>query len=424
MKNLLPTHVLGRRVWTPGRIDQLAGELITSLTIVSRLIESRGIKPRRSAGRTVWGQYLDEDHHSDQQWGFYGTCAAMQVLAALMHRAQVEDVYVEAPLDEAIALPDNTHPLGELFRDKRASEDKNDFQNVIKLGAIAEALHLNHPADVPVELTPPLVHDLMDVTSGHPYWSTRPEPQEHRKDRDFATAYLVLALRRYRAFRTSELWGRSRSWLAQRINDDDGFCRQTTLLALTGLALSTEPEERQSDVLRALDKCERTLLEWAHSQRSIILNRPVFNGFSLGRRNDYIFLHPEILCALFFLQRRSVNIGLQFALDVLEAIQVNIDRHRGFMGHDAMIASVDQLWAARLITRFLEAQKTRGSESLVPHAGNIFRWHTRRGKLFWISGSVGVLGIGAIFALGVIAAAFTIAAALLGMFIDHVRQRR
>lgn len=381
-------RLLAKRIWTPSRTDCLVGDTLTTLTKLGRAFDTKEV-PLENGG-VAWGQYLDENHFSRKQWGFYGTSAALQTLAVRARSRGTlpsEDSEirraVELPLDQATSDP--------VFESKRRA-GKEDFRNVIKLAFIADALALDDEESVPAAATPPLVKDLMDLAVSGERWSTRLPDDDDRftKDQDFPTAFIVSVLRRYDKFRRSPLWERSRLWLANRVLQDGAFREQKTLLALTGLALLPHPglpAEDPSPVTSALDMCERELIRWIHTQ-TIVLNRPVFNGFSIGERNDYVFLHPELLVALFLLRRNSPPRGRRFVLDVVNALERNVaPRERaGFMGQDGMITSVDQLWAARLIQEFQRARKApEGIDRLLPRPDAYAVPHTRKTAWFWIA---------------------------------------
>jgi hypothetical protein len=332
----------------------------------------------------AWGQYLDEEHFSPDQWGFYGTTAALQTLALSARRRNV-DPYGESTIARAISLPETRTTQDEIFTEKRA---KGDFDSVVKLTFIADALKLDAADSVALAETPALVRELMDMAVSGRWWSTRPQddPARFNRDRDFPTAFVVAVLRRYEVFRRDPLWRASRNWLASRVLDDSSFREQTTLLALTGLALRPfgQVRDESARVNEALDACEARLLAWIRDQHAIVLTRPVFNGFSLGPRNDYVFLHPELLVALFLIERDSNPHARRFVLDVLDALTRAIMRRDAFMGQDGIISSVDQLWAGRLLFRFLQKSETRSAAELVPNPKSLISPQTSRGVAAWL----------------------------------------
>jgi hypothetical protein len=373
-----------RHRWTPwysGRLRRLDLDATTAVTRIVDAFENTHVD--LGSDGIAWGQYLDSSHFSDSQWGFYGTSAGLQV-SAIRARLSNVDPSTDDLLQRVIALPDDADTTAPLFADKKG---KGDFDNVIKLAAIAEAFDLDHD-DVPTGTTPPLVEDLLDaVAGGTPgtFWSTRlaDDPARRKHDRDFPTAFVICALRRYEVFRQSELWHSTRRWLANRVLHDAWF-RTPTNCALAGLALMPHPAVARTDpdeVLRGLERCVNELTRWTREQHTIVIDRPIFNGFSIGKRNDYIFLHPELVAAVLFLELDNPPATRRFVLRVVEALSANTLQWQGFMGQSGMISSVDQLWAARLLSRFIRRREKK--QPFLPTVDSYLIPSTRRGRLLW-----------------------------------------
>ena len=66
-------------VYTPGRIDKLAGLSYDALDRIEYRLDQRAIQA--TAGAVVWGQYLDDRRYSETQWVLLGTCAAVQAIS-------------------------------------------------------------------------------------------------------------------------------------------------------------------------------------------------------------------------------------------------------------------------------------------------------------------------------------------------------
>lgn len=394
MKIVSSSKPRASRLWATHSIEDLAARSLTALTKIIEAFERRTV---RVGDRVAWGQYLDEAHFSESQWGFYGTSSGLQTVAIGARRA-AKDARSGRPSEDAVItrvidLPDDSSTVDDLYDEK---VQKGDLRNVVKLAAIAEALFLDAGDNVPRDTTPPLVKELMGKAVNRQYWSTRVDEKERHKERDFATAIVILALKRYQHFRDDELAERAQTWLARRILDDGSFREQTTLLALAALALLPHdiPSETSgiSDVDQALDRCRRELLRWIADQQAIVLNRPVFNGFSIGKRNDYVFLHPEILAAIFLIRRQGAKRsrggiaerGRRFVLDVVSQVVANAIERDGFMGQNGMVSTVDQLWAGRLIVAFRETVESRGVTALIPTPEAYFAPTSVKGRLVWM----------------------------------------
>lgn len=355
--------------WTKGRLEATAGKSTTAMTRMVERFERSAVPPDKGPlGAQAWGQYLDDEHHSDRQWGFYGTCAAINTLTIKeLKKADprpAEDPLIEAGLQ---CLPRDLTASEAHFDSKR---EKGDFDNIIKLAFIADGLEPWRD-DIPKAQTPGVVTEILDRSVNDRFWSSRLEndPARHHKERLFPTAYVVMVLQRFEKARDHDAYKEARKWLADRIEDQKIDTPATN--ALIGLAL-LDPHEKKGkrthDIEKALNLCQQRLIQWGRTQKVITIDRPVFYGFSLGDRNSYCFLNPEILAALFLLKRNNPRRGRRFVLRVVDALADNTVNAGGFIGQNGVMSAVDQMWATRLLGRFLNLKDDdlHGSARLLP----------------------------------------------------------
>jgi len=92
----------------------------------------------------------------------------------------------------------------------------------------------------------------------------------------------------------------------------------------------------------------------------------MFNGFSVGATTDYLFLHPAILAALYFIRRGNPERTRAFVISVARAVAENIETNRGLMVSNGVIATVDQLWAARLLLELRTLHQQQGLDAVSP----------------------------------------------------------
>lgn len=360
-----------RLPWTAGRTGKLVLRINGALGTVGDKFAHRVVPV--AGGRVAWGQYLDDHHHSDAQWGIYGTSAGIQVLALGSHHL----------LAQAVAMPDDLDNADTIYDSKR---ERGQFDNLIKLVFIAEGI--NPEAATVADAPPPaVIETIFARRKAGNFWSTRPEAHPS-KDVDFPTSVVLLALARYDAAIGDERYRAARRWLAERVLNDR-LLKTPTNLALAGLALKGRPgtainDDRVSD---AIETCRSELLERIRDQ-PIVLDRPIFYGFSMGESNDYLFLHPEILTALFFLRADTVD-ARGYVLRVTRRLLDNIEREKAFMGQSEMISSVDQLWAARLLRELHSAHDAR-PEQVIPPFGLRIGLGTWWGKALAALAALGV----------------------------------
>jgi hypothetical protein len=337
----------------------------------------------------VWGQYLDEYHRSETQWGIYGTSAALQILALQAVR-RGDDPAEEEQVAAALPLPETVRVWDPRLQKK---VDKGDLENIVKLAFIAEAHQLGRN-DVPLNEEPAIVREIVRRAVKGQFWSSRLREDRLRvkRDHEFPTATVLFALKRYQYLRTHKIWGRVRPWLARKVTTTDGL-RTPAMFGLCGLALLPDDGEAGSQVPTALAQIDQYLCTWARAQKEILLTRPIFNGFAIGESHDYVFLHPELLSALYFLERGSVEDARDFVLRVIEALCGNVENHQGaFEGQSRTVSTLDQLWAVRLLERFVTVyESSEGWKGLLPKWRYVplrLRRHLRRRFIQVASGLV------------------------------------
>lgn len=382
-------------IWTNGKLTQLSFRASSSAIKIVDRFEATAIDPPDAPsgdGAKAWGQYLDDEHHSKAQWGFYGTSAGVQALA---DKLRVLDGSEEREDGDLIAsalkqLPEEVPPSDPRFSTKA---EKGDFDNIVKLAFIADGLRpdkidVHDGAD-----TPPIVATILDRAVGGKFWSSRQGDDEERrsKERFFPTAYVVMVLQRYQRARRHPTYRDARVWLAKRYVHDATLDSPANN-ALVGLALLDPREDvsaRVAVIDQALRLAQSRLTRWAAEMKDVVIDRPIFYGFSLGTRTDYCFLHPEILAALYFLRRGSPKASRAFVLRVMRTLTDNVLARGGFIGQNGVMSTVDQLWAMRLITEFRQAaDQPRGSAYLLPVRDQRALARTWPSRIAWASTAV------------------------------------
>jgi hypothetical protein len=408
------------KIWTRAAVEELDGRASAALTTIFDRFDNDA----QPVGEGLaWGQYLDDERSSGSHWGIYGTSAGIQVLSLRCH------VEGRAPSGEAgvakalVNLPTcvadfETGPL----RDKAR---KGDDKNLIKLAAAVEALQPDQADGVVAGNEPSLISEIRERVIEGSYWTTRDpaDPSHRTRDRFFPTAFVLNAGHRFQAFRDTAEYSAAAVWLANELITNPQ--RQTPVnLGFVGLALlpASKGPNASARVIAALDLCEERLTERFGGRTQLVLDRPVFMSFQLGSGTDYMFLHPELLAALFFLRRQNPLPTRRFVLRVVEQLTDNVTRNSGFAGDGGAIPAVDQLWAARLLAEFVVEHETRGTESFLPRWDSLVGLGTTRNRygalalvivLVVVFGLVGGASLGAALAI----AALLVAGALVQRFV-------
>lgn len=428
--------------WRGGEIRRLAGDAwLCRQPVRSRLTAQKVeiVIGGRGTGRWAWGQFLDPEHHSTTHWGRFGTSAAVQALALDLHWGIDDGNQTKVRSKHPSKLvPNKVLPADDLPNIKKLEDElkRQDFDDPMKVAFMADAA-VPDLCDEAVQDSPPIVERLLELAIDTDGWSTRPDADGDRyeKDRLLVTAYALFVLRRFPSVQTDARIVDAWDWLAQQVLD-----RATTLgedlLALSCLALvRAHPRVRNEQIDAAIAAALRELYSWSEGTKHPAIARPYFNSYACGTDTDYIFLSPELLCALLFLNvKEPPRQAKSFTLDVVRAVVDNIvppDLPQGFQGaahgftiQRGMEGTVDQMWALRLLRTFYR-QHEANPRSLRPSRVS---WPGIAGTTFFASGfaalaaGLGLFGEGGSKAVLWVAAAFFSAAA--GTVLLDLRERR
>ncbi|HET8894681.1 MAG TPA: hypothetical protein VFM96_11355 [Gaiellaceae bacterium] len=384
------------RVWTKRAVEGLAGRATPALASIFDRFEEKAVEVNSDEETyRAWGQYLDDEHHSPSQWGFFGTSAGVQVLTAKMVALGTGDLATDDRLISLALklLPEDLENAAPVLAGKKA---KGDFENIMKLLFIAEALRPDDD-NVGRGQEPALVDTILGRALDEKFWSSRSstDPARFHKDRIIPTIFGLLALRRYQAVQNSRTYAQARSWLADRLLlvGRANPMRTPLNMALVGLALMPAARVRNeaANVTQARTQCTKGVLRWASHERTVVLDRPVFIGFALTDSTDYTFLYPELVATLYLLRMGNPRRGRRFVLKVVDSLVSNIERAGGFVSQGGNMASVDQLWAVRVLREFVEAYERPGWKyHLLPVADLRLTLASRRAQLFAFLSSLAV----------------------------------
>lgn len=360
--------------WRAGVIAALDGQAGLCRKPIRRRIKEKRVDvvvEGRKWG-IAWGQFLDRDHHSGTHWGRFGTTAAVQVLAMDLHWHRDESARKDVMnVDPLMYLAHGVLVDGHSGPDFDDELKPDDFDDPMKVAFLVDAVNPD-ACDVVDSGTPPAIVErllvmALDNTEG---WSTRPEDDEDRleKDRLLITAYALWALRRHPKAQLDRRIAGAAGWLANELLEGLTTLGQD-LIALGALALAyADPEVRARPKVE--DAIAATIVElrgWVRGIREPAIGRPYFNSYSRGSSNDYIFLSPELLTALLFLKEEEERRSRTFVLSVVKAVAENVlpkgmparfrEEPHGFSIQRGMEGTVDQMWAMRLLRSFHRRHK-------------------------------------------------------------------
>jgi hypothetical protein len=386
--------LIGDRLWLPGDIKAVAGAARDArFSIEKRVTDGQVAVGTNASG---WGQYLDEVHSSPSQWGLLGTSAGYQVLA----RVQAEGTPVPELHRVRPLLPQDIGDIAILHPavQEKANGPKNDLQNIIRLAFIAEALAADKPGTIIPAPHPPLVAYIFSLARHQQSWNPR-SAQPEGKDapgHPTTTAYVLHALRRYED--SPNRFRPVRTWLARQYLSDATLRARPDYVALIGLALTASAWDKDNpeDVRTAINGCQTQLIEWRKRERTLVINRPLFEGYQLGRSTDYLIFNPELMAALFFLRNANPRPARRFVALVTRELTQNVQANRGFEGQLGMVPTVDQEWAARLLHLFGEIYDDRTRRHLLlpgPLTSTRARWGFFAGSVLLLAGLLIAIGV-------------------------------
>jgi hypothetical protein len=331
-------------IWSRRQLAALAKQSATSLRRIEDLIAKQVSTVN---GKEVWGQFLDQAH-AENQYGIYGTSAAVQILA--LGGTGPENGTVKS----AMAALQN------VIENQSAIFPAVDLENSFKVAYLLDAIN---PSSAEVESLGPLESRLVGDIAGSDGWGY------HRKDhipRVLPTAQILLALSRSRAFRNSDAAIRVVSWLSQRVGDDQSLGPVPNAVALLAIN-ATLTANGEAERLRRAAMAEITQ-RLDHVTRQEVSLDSVSEHYSAPEagvtRHFYMFYLRSSLVARAMLALPDQK-DKSFVTQVCHAVVRNIEINGAFKSPSTnRISTVDQLEVSRLLRAFLEARQQAPAELL------------------------------------------------------------
>jgi len=369
----------------------LDGGVTTSLKAIRSLLEEKTVSPPELKGHIAWGQYLDDAHRSDEHWGRFGTSSAVVALALIDgrddHPPKSRSILKSYPLDRVAPVIPESWPASNPERkiEKLEAIRKKDFTLIMKLAYMVDALKPDR-AIVQGEEQPQLIKYLTKRSPKNMAgWTTRPTKSSHgQRDRHVPTTYILWALRRFPAAQEKSVVKEAYDWLARELRHDKQRMG-IDLIALAGLALHRASPQinEHAHIQKALIACDARVEAWVRKQdkKKLALERPYFNGYSQGSTTDYIILSPELLCAIYLLDRGNPPRTRKFVLKVVSEVNENVAPKtiggvdgpvvipRGFCVQNGMIRTADQMWVVELLKTFRRTRQQSERRLLPPKTG-------------------------------------------------------
>lgn len=327
-------------MWTRKQIRQLQDQARLALGAIRRLFIDHVID--LGSGRYAWGQFFEESR-TNRQHGIYGTSAGIQVISMA---GDPTHAYVGG----------STKFLSDALEDQSSEiYQRGDTAFLYKLAYIAEATNPDQTIinDNSAPMDELIKRMLPSGGWGEFYFSENDKDIEPKVT---STAAALLALSRYRRFRSTEQCERAFEWLCRRIPQDPQM--GVYEVALASLALTEYRNERITGYDQAVAFCKQRLYEWTKSKKERHWGRTERHHYYTssaegGADNKYLYFPTHCLAALALLKWGAPMKTRRYILMVTRFFTKQVLEKKGFSPDTSrQIATVDHLWIYRLLNQF------------------------------------------------------------------------
>jgi hypothetical protein len=340
------------------------------------------VHPGGRADVWAWGQFLEIRGHTVQQllgnqYGIYGTAAAVQMLAMQSARQGVtqnsnfgpEALSGSAVLPLVLGDPGRRYaPMHEHFTNKQ------DLLVTFKLASLLDAANclgtIKLPEGYSIDKSA-LVNRLLEIRRPGQGWPDFRSDSEWQGPNTHATAVAVLALSR-RPVSPDALYvcREALEWFqeSEPLEKQSIAVLSMLIMALAGNSLDSESRQKSLELAQLCTKCERLVRDWigdnapSEVQRSLEGTEYWLPPGSVapqsvgGSQFTYLFYLPHILVGLGILSsprlRRSYA-ARRFALLVIDRVTQEINQQGCFIAAGrSMVSTVEHLWLYRLLYEF------------------------------------------------------------------------
>lgn len=367
------------------RIPKLSALRVSSRTARAKIVDKcqRGmVHPAGHMDVWAWGQFLEIRGHTVQQllgnqYGIYGTSAAVQMLAMQSARqgpTQISNFGPEA-LSGSTVLPLVLSNPGPLYASLHEHfTNKQDLLVTFKLASLLDAANCLEAIKLPDGYSVDksvLVNRLLELRRPGQGWPDYKSGSEWQGPNTHATAVAALALSKRTA--PPEALTACREALAW-FHESEPLEKQSiatlamVVMALAGNDLDSNSQQKSPELAQLRTACERLVRDWigdnapSEVQRSLEGTEYWLPPGSIapqsvgGSQFTYLFYLPHILVGLGILSsprlRRSYA-ARRFTLLVIDRVTREINQQGCFIAAGrSMVSTVEHLWLYRLLYEF------------------------------------------------------------------------
>ena len=372
----------------------------TARTAIAEKCIKGMVRPDDDPTQYAWGQYLEIRGRSVQrplgnQYGIYGTAAAIQILAM-----QSVDGYPELLRSGSCVLPllirnsDSSY-----YRFHEHFTNKCDLIVAFKLASLLDAATVLEPISRPDDFAidkSALVERLLALRLPRAGWPDYQSDGEWQGPNTHATAVALLALSKgtvtvdaQRACHEALAW-----FCDQPLEKQSIATLSMTVIALVNLTQAASPSSdlRTPKIDRLREQCEALVANWIRGNAPDEVQRSLEGteywlppGSTTkqrvgGAHFTFLLYLPHILAGLAVLASPRLRVkysARQFTLGIIDRVTSEINSQGCFIAAGrSMVSTVEHLWLYRLLHEFEKEQLY--SNKLVPILDNIRRFVRRR----------------------------------------------
>lgn len=342
-------------IWNNNKIEKLKREATNAQLKIVQMVFDSAIKINDDY--YAWGQFLNREK-IDDQYGIYGTSAAIKILTLAGYKSDNEFVSKACTL-----INDYSNDPNSRFN------RKDDFSVTYKLAYLLNACKTC--TDLPIcKLYSTLIMNSLNSILEGKGWGYFHDTKSGTKDsrpRITATAMIMLSLEDHKEFINSDICKSIINWLFDSIQSStDLKIYDISLCTLVFIDYSRLIVYENSE--KIINDCCARLKEISKTRNVDAFYYTENHHFHFmldnERTNKYLFFLPDCLIAETFL-RNSPDFGdKKFILKVAKFYTKEINENNGFSPRDTgYLSTIDHLW---IYTFFCNLKKT-DSKSLIPN---------------------------------------------------------
>jgi hypothetical protein len=251
--------------------------------------------------------------------------------------------------------------------------DRTDFGITFKLASVLAA---DEPGKAEFENMEPaedaLRRSVIDAHGwGHYHYG---EASRDTAPRFLPTVAAMLSLHRSRDLKSSDQADSVLRWICERLLDDAELLPAEAAIASLVLTEYESTGARVAKYREARETATTRLSRWVRGRRQAIGEMTSYHYTvceSGGERNHYVFYPTDVVVALALLRAGNPSGVREYTLDVVQYVCGHVERHGGLPARATnRIATVDQMWALRLLSCFEQVARA-APQTLAPKVAQL-----------------------------------------------------